>query len=290
MNLSCDIIRDLLPLYTEELASEDSRAAVEAHLRECEGCRNACREMKKSPVIIPEAPGLETVRRGLWKRRLLTALCAVLTVCMAGCWFLSWLTAPIYLEPSVITQIQDNRDGTVTLHMDAAAVGRQTFQIEFQPTEVGETVTIWTSRWLEYTWSEPIPRPLSITLSVTHNGIYYFTGVDGEEDLLIYENPQKFINGGGMSLPRLYLSFYFMMGLGIGSLLVLCGLLLRKKRAGAWLTAAGTLALCWGSCLGIVCGFTFASFFAEQELCWGLAMGSCMWGALMCLGAMGRER
>ena len=32
MKLSCDIIRDLMPLYAEELASEDSQAAVREHL------------------------------------------------------------------------------------------------------------------------------------------------------------------------------------------------------------------------------------------------------------------
>lgn len=289
MKLSCDIIRDLLPLYAEELASTDSQTVVREHLERCESCRNAYDKMREKPVIIREEPGLDTVRRGIWKRRLLTALCAVLIVCMAGCCFLSWLTAPIYLNESVITDILDNGDGTVTISMDAAAAGRKTFQVEIDPTDMGETFVIWTSRWLEHSWSEPIPRPFTITRTVMHNGIYLFTGQDGEENLLIYENPQKFINGGVMTLPRLYLSYYFLMALGIGSVLVICGLLLQKKRAGAWLTAAGSLALCYGSCQGIVCGFTFASFFAEKELFWGLSMGVCMWGALMCFRGMGRK-
>ena len=44
MNLSCDVIRDLLPLYTEGIASEASAALVEAHLETCAVCRTAvCR-------------------------------------------------------------------------------------------------------------------------------------------------------------------------------------------------------------------------------------------------------
>jgi hypothetical protein len=287
MKLSCDIIRDLLPLYAEELASADSREAVEGHLLGCESCRKAYEDMKTCPVIIPEEPGLDTVRRGLWRRRLLTALCAVLIVCMAGCWFLSWLTAPIYLDKSIITDIQDNHDGTVTISMDAAAVGRQTFQLEIDPTDAGETIVLWTSRWLEWTWSEPIPRPLSITRSVIHNGIYLCTGTG--EDELIYENPQKFINGGVVLLPRLYLSFYFQMSLLIGSAALLLSFLLRKRRAGKWLVCIGSLLVCYALCQGIVCGFTFASFFAEQELCWALAMALCLWGALMCMRAMRKK-
>ena len=287
MKLSCDIIRDLLPLYAEELASGDSQEAVREHLDGCEDCRRTYEKMKESPVIIPEAPGLNTVRRGLWRRRLLTALCAVLIVCMVGCWFLSWLTAPIYLDESVITEILDNGDGTVTVSMDAAAVGRNTSQFEVHPTEAGETFIIWTSRWLEHNWSEPIPRPFAITRSVVHNGIYLFTGQG--EDVLIYENPQKFINGGVMILPRLYLSLYFRMAMGIGAVLLGLAFALRRRRAGRTLAAIGSLALCYGICQGIVCGFTFASYFAEQELMWAMAMGVCLWGALMCIWGMRRK-
>lgn len=289
MKLGCNIIRDLLPLYAESLASEDTVEAVREHLEDCESCRNAYGEMQKSPVILREAPGLETVRRGLWKRRFLTALSAVLMVCMAGCWFLSWLMAPIYLDEHVITSIQDNHDGTVTISMDAAAVGRQTFQVEIDAGPAGETFVIWTSRWQEYSWSEPIPRPFTITRTVMHNGIYLFTGKEGEEDLLLYENPEKFFNGGVMTLPRLYLRFYFLLALGIGAAAMLLGILLRRKRAGKALTAVGTLAWCYALCQGIVCGFTFESYFARQELFWGAVMGACLWGALVCLWGMRRK-
>ena len=39
MKLDCDVIRDLLPLYAEKLASPASSALVEQHLAECEACR-----------------------------------------------------------------------------------------------------------------------------------------------------------------------------------------------------------------------------------------------------------
>ena len=64
---------------------------------------------------------------------------------------------------------------------------------------------------------------------------------------------------------------------------------LRKRRAGKTLAAIGSLALCYGICQGIVCGFTFASFFAEHELMWAMAMGGCLWGALMCIWGMRRK-
>lgn len=286
MKLSCDIIRDLLPLYAEELASAATGEVVRRHLEGCEDCRKAYEEMKRSPVIIPAEPGLDTVRRGLWRRRLLTALCAVLAMCMLGCGVLSWLTAPIYLDESVLTEVLDNGDGTVTVSMDAAAVGRQTFQFELEPSPAGETFVIWTSRWLEWNWSEPIPRPFSITRSVIHNGIYLFTG---REEVQIYENPVKYIGGGEMPPARMELGVWFQAALVVGALAMGLAFLLRKRRAGKWLGALGTLAFSYGICQGVVCGFTFASFFVKQEFLWAAAMGTCLWGTVMCLWAMRKK-
>ena len=47
MKIDCDIIKDLLPLYVEGLASEKSKAVVEEHLEACEDCKKIYREMKK---------------------------------------------------------------------------------------------------------------------------------------------------------------------------------------------------------------------------------------------------
>ena len=41
MKLDCDVIRDLLPLYAEKLASPASSALVEQHLAACPACRAA---------------------------------------------------------------------------------------------------------------------------------------------------------------------------------------------------------------------------------------------------------
>ncbi len=287
MKLSCDVISDLLPLYAEGLATKASSELVREHLADCESCRKKAGKMA-APVPIAMEPddGMDKVRREIWKRRLLTALCAVLVVCGLGFWFLSWLTEPIYLDEKVITNVVDNGDGTVTVFMDAAAVGEETFQFELEVCGSGEIFAVWTSRWLELKWREPVPRTEDITRSVAGDGIYYFTGRDGEEDLLIYENPQKFINGGRMSLPRLFLSSYFLLALILGALALIIAFGLRGHRAGKWFALVGSYLWCYALCQGIVCGFTFASFFATQELKWAIAMSLCLWGAGVCVWNM----
>ena len=79
MKLECDVIRDLLPLYAEKLASPASSALVEQHLAECPACRAELEQMEKPVPVQPEpqqdAP-LKNIRSSLNRRRLRTMLCS----------------------------------------------------------------------------------------------------------------------------------------------------------------------------------------------------------------------
>ena len=48
----CNIVKDLLPLYIEELCSEDSREYVEAHLKNCGQCRESLEYLKYSELCV----------------------------------------------------------------------------------------------------------------------------------------------------------------------------------------------------------------------------------------------
>ena len=48
MNYPCGIIRDLLPLYMDDVCSTDSRQAVQEHLPVCEKCRKYYETMKST--------------------------------------------------------------------------------------------------------------------------------------------------------------------------------------------------------------------------------------------------
>ncbi|MCM1054618.1 MAG: zf-HC2 domain-containing protein [Bacteroides sp.] len=83
MKLSCEIVRDLLPLYSDNVCSEESRAAVEEHLTECIPCREELKSISDNKPVsvlynIGEALILGTYRRTLLKKLLFFALCAVI--------------------------------------------------------------------------------------------------------------------------------------------------------------------------------------------------------------------
>ena len=77
MEISCDIVMDLVDVYTNEIASKDSVDMVREHLKTCASCRRQYDEYKKSlknepknKVFITEkSPGLneDVVMEGMKK-------------------------------------------------------------------------------------------------------------------------------------------------------------------------------------------------------------------------------
>ena len=51
MNVSCEIIKDLLPLYFDDVCSNDSKAVIEEHLATCDSCKSELQVMKESLPI-----------------------------------------------------------------------------------------------------------------------------------------------------------------------------------------------------------------------------------------------
>lgn len=49
--MHCDIVKDLLPLYVEDVCSEKSKAEIEEHLKECETCSAYYETLKEEPEV-----------------------------------------------------------------------------------------------------------------------------------------------------------------------------------------------------------------------------------------------
>ena len=54
MKLDCEVIRDLLPLYCEDIASEKSRELVEEHCKECVECSKKMQRMQEDEIVIED--------------------------------------------------------------------------------------------------------------------------------------------------------------------------------------------------------------------------------------------
>lgn len=49
--ITCNVIKDILPLYIDGVVSEDTQKIVEEHLEECSLCRDEINKLKKTLVI-----------------------------------------------------------------------------------------------------------------------------------------------------------------------------------------------------------------------------------------------
>ena len=109
--MNCDIIRDLLPLYADGLASSASRTLVEEHILTCPECRQLrdemCAPLEPEPVD-EEQKIMEILRIQRRKQRLRAILPWVLAIllCMTGWWI--FMESHFYGEEIVLASTDED--------------------------------------------------------------------------------------------------------------------------------------------------------------------------------------
>lgn len=126
MNLSCNVIRDLLPLYAEDMVSEETKGLVDDHLCTCDECTKELAQLKKAPKLPldVESGSLKRVKDSVRKRRRRMVLAAMLTLCAL------WVTGTVILfTPRYLTAenayvaVETQPDGSVILQEGRGVVG-----------------------------------------------------------------------------------------------------------------------------------------------------------------------
>lgn len=82
--ISCDTIRDILPLYVDEVVSEDTKKLVSDHLEQCEKCQEKYEKMR-SEITIPienTAQPLKEMKKRMKKKTIITVVLSALVVTM----------------------------------------------------------------------------------------------------------------------------------------------------------------------------------------------------------------
>lgn len=94
MSYPCGIIKDLLPLYIDDVCNNESRQAVENHLAECEACRKYHEAMKATEGYVEKenmadknmVNSLKTVKNKIHKRItvIILSVVAAAVACIGG--------------------------------------------------------------------------------------------------------------------------------------------------------------------------------------------------------------
>lgn len=95
--INCDIIKDLLPLYVDDVLSQESKVAVEEHLQTCPQCSKEAEGLRDS---FPDEQALSDNENQFFKNlqkkfRRLSLLRIILVLLVV---FSLWLAANIYLS------------------------------------------------------------------------------------------------------------------------------------------------------------------------------------------------
>lgn len=85
MKMSCEIIKDLLPLYHDGVCSNESKAMIEEHLAECDNCKTELDVMDKVLPItnmqqnLSEAEAVKELSKKMKKGMLISSLKSILS-------------------------------------------------------------------------------------------------------------------------------------------------------------------------------------------------------------------
>lgn len=176
MKISCNIIRDLLPLYAENLASEDTRTMVDEHLCDCAECAGILESMKqKTPVPVETTPeSLNKVKRIIRRKRILSVMAALLTLITLASLVFTFLFTPFQLtKEQALDDFYVREDGAIV--------------IDYSTWVTGRSQSGWNENWFINQYS----TRFDMILGNNRRSMWEIYGTDGvvtEEERQRYEN------------------------------------------------------------------------------------------------------
>lgn len=293
MKLSCEVIRDLLPLYAEGLASADSVKLVDEHLCGCDECTKELAALKKPPRVPAELDthALSKVKKSIVQRRILAvvmAVCLVVTLVLGGALMLD---ATIYLTAEqAVESVEVLEDGSIRVRWTNLVIGTGSLgsgnRDSNEPT--GNFGIIARSNLRKILFSEPrlsyfeqsedikaimteeeynakfgtTTYRVQLEVPASSQNIWYCSAKDGRGETLLWDagNPYPDAPLGEVN----YHLAYYCGGLAvIGAALAALAWALRKKRAGRCLVYGAVLAACVSLSAVICCAGQFMELWGE---------------------------
>ncbi len=269
MNRQCCLIKDLLPLYVEEMTSPESAALIREHLASCPDCAAEARALQSgAPETVPsadEAAPLRRVKQDLKKRRRAAAVLAAALAFVAVCTVFSYLTRPNYVpfedSGAKVAAVQ-NGPLSVSFSDKVTACRINTFS---EPDDEGTRVIeieAWSSAWDKILGKKTQTVVLTDRWEGAALRVVYCDCAKQGELMTLYGEPY---DGGAVSLPRLVLGSYFLLAAGVAVAAGILRLALRRKEKAARITEYVLFAPVSYLAAHLILGAPFVTFAAAHE-------------------------
>lgn len=239
-DINCEIVRDVLPLYAENLASKSTYKMVEKHLKECNECNEYLRELK-AEVPVPantDTSALENFKNKMYRKNIfkigITACITVLFMILA---FIH-LNTPIAVPYEKINNLQvvELDDGSVEVSAEGYLVdGYADSAIDEYDGVVNGHVSFKESR-LQRMLGRTCTKSVVVDAvdGEAVDNIFYYPNTE-EGDALIYSSAEGNEFGGGViTMERLVWNYYLAIAFVLIVIGVVLSFILRGRRGVIW--------------------------------------------------------
>ena len=285
--MTCDTIRDLLPLYAEDLTSADSRKLVEEHLAGCEACSRELAALREPPPPADVLP-LLSVKKLLRRQNLAWGLIAAGLVAALLLTVVAWGTRAqgVSLKKENF-RVLTTEEGTF-VRLIAPEELKLRLDVRRYTDEQGRAcaeLSTCTSPWLQLFGGDARDWDARTQIAeIPLDRVWYCDQKSGGTLTLLYGDRSPADPDGILVLPRLVLNYYLLLAAALTALFGLLALVLRKK---ACAPALGYTSLGFGCYLGghlLTLGFRGASYAPVQDLTFILLVGGALF--LLCRGVL----
>ena len=270
MSKKCNLIKDILPLYVEDMASSDTREFVSEHLEHCEECRAEFERMRKPADFIPDTDivPLKRIKRDLFIRRLQTIFFTAILACAIVAVVFGILTSPkFYPYSDDLLNVVDSPNGDIIVTFDDKVTGYSCTK-EFHDETGTEVywVNAWTTTWDLYLSNRGNQNVVIPSESATKIQIF-FSQNNGSEDVLIYgadDNAQQDI----VTLPRQILLPYFILAFFATVILSVIRFVLKNKpEIIIWFDRAILFPIAYMAAQLCTKGINFTAYSSQRDFC-----------------------
>lgn len=263
MRNECNIIRDILPLYIENMVSDDTAAFVEDHLKNCAACRAELEKMKipddyqMDTDIVP----LEKLKRKMTAKKIQTIVFTAILVLAIAIAAFAALDAPKYFPYSQdLLMVNENTGGGVTITFNDNVTDYRCYADISEP-EAGQPIyriEAWTTFWGEHFSGRGIQSTVIQPTGDSPLVVYYMQN-NGDNDICIYNDGTTDVSGA-ISLPSLTLGYCLIFATIILVLLVIAWFIFKKSEIRVWIIRAVLLPVSYMIGHFTICGFATVTF------------------------------
>lgn len=223
MNLPCAVVRDLLPVYAENMVEAETAEYIKEHLASCPDCRKKLEDLAEENKPLETAAPLQSIKKQLRIRRLRAAALAALAVfiVLLTYYFRQDCPHPTPWEDGLVT-VESAENDRLTLRVDSRITRIETQTVTI---EGGSEILVVQGMGLPYRQHRPLGGETNelVFLPVPDRVIYGYR----QPQQLLWGEPME---GGIEVLPRLALGYYLFMAAAATAILGLLWLGLRKSR------------------------------------------------------------